>query len=74
MQETRKLRKQQRISGSKLTSREKQTILKSMKALRAVWRGVKLRWEFEHAVRNRMGKEIWSIYNAKYFGIWTFYT
>ena len=33
---SRKLRKQQRISVSTLTSREKQTILKSMKALRAV--------------------------------------
>ena len=32
------------------------------------------RWEFEHVIRNSMGNEIWSIYNDKYFEIWTFYT
>ena len=31
------------------------------------------RWEFEHAVRISMGNEIWSIYNDKYFEIWTSY-
>ena len=43
-----------------------------------MWLGVSLRrnsWEFEHAImRNSMGNEIWSIYNDKYFEIWTFYT
>lgn len=32
------------------------------------------RWEFERVIRNSMGKETWSIYNAKYFDIWKFYT
>ena len=31
-------------------------------------------WEFEHVTKNSMGNEIWSIYNNKYFKIWTFYT
>ena len=31
-------------------------------------------WEFEHVIRNSMGNKIWSIYNNKYFRIWTFYT
>ena len=28
--------------------------------------------KFEHLVRNSMGTKIWSIYNDKYFEIWTF--
>ena len=32
------------------------------------------RWVFEHVIRNSMGNEIWSIYNDKYFEIWTFFT
>ena len=31
-------------------------------------------WEFEHIIKNRMGNEIWSIYNDKYFEILTFNT
>ena len=31
------------------------------------------RWEFEHVIRNSVGKEIWSIYNDEYLKIWTFY-
>ena len=31
-------------------------------------------WEFEHVIRTSMGNKIWSIYNNKYFRIWTFYT
>ena len=31
------------------------------------------RWKFEHVIRNSMEKEIWSIYNGKYFEILTFY-
>ena len=31
------------------------------------------RWKFEHVVRNSMKNEIWSIYNDKYFEVWTFY-
>ena len=31
-------------------------------------------WKLEHVIRNSMGNEIWSIYNDKYFEIWTFYS
>ena len=30
------------------------------------------RQELEHVIRNRIGNEMWSIYNDKYFEIWTF--
>ena len=48
-----------------------------MKASRVVWLGVNLR---EESLRiwtrymDGMGNEIGSIYNDKYFEIWTFYT
>ena len=32
------------------------------------------RWKFEHVIRNSIGNEIWSIYNDKYFKIWTFFS
>ena len=31
------------------------------------------RWKFEHVIRNSIGNEIESIYNHKYFEIWTFH-
>ena len=32
------------------------------------------RWKFEHVIRINMRKEIWSIYNDKYFEVLKFYT
>ena len=47
-----------------------------MKASRVVLRGVwlckePLTW---YVIRNSLGNQIWSIYNAKYSEMWTFYT
>ena len=32
------------------------------------------RWEFKQVIRNGIENEVRSIYNDKYFEIWTFYT
>ena len=34
----------------------------------------RIRWKFEHVIRNSIGDEIWSIYNDNYFEIWTFFS
>ena len=62
-----------RVPGSRLE--KKRTInLWKHHALREVGLSYKRnRWEFEHVARNSMGNEIWSIYNDKYFDMWTFY-
>ena len=67
---------------SKLTSWERRKINSRtrmyffMKGSRVVLRGVRLRDEpLTHCVFwNSLGNEIWSIYNAKYSEMWTFYT
>ena len=46
-----------------------------MKASRVVLRGVWFREKpLTQYVRNSLGNQIWSIYNAKYSEMWTFYT
>ena len=48
-----------------------------MKASRVVWLGVNLREEplgIWSRYKDSMGNEVRSIYNDKYFEIWTFYT
>ena len=60
----------------KLTSQEKANNW-FMKASRVVWLGVNLRAESLRIwtrYMDGMGNEIGSIYNDKYFEIWTFYT
>ena len=60
----------------KLTSREKANDW-FMKASRVVWLGVNLREEplgIWSRYKDSMGNEVRSIYNDKYFEIWTFYT
>ena len=32
------------------------------------------RRKFEHVIKSSMEKEMWSIYNGKYYEIWTFYS
>ena len=67
---------------SKLTSWERRKINSRtrmyyfMKGSRVVLRGVRLREEplTHYVFWNSLGKEIWSIYNAKYSKMWTFYT
>ena len=66
----------------RLTSRERRKINSRthiylfMKASRVVLRVVRLREEplTYYVIRNSLGNEIWSIYNAKYSEMWTFYT
>ena len=67
---------------SKLTSWERRKINSRtrmyhfMKGSRVVLRGVRLREEplTHYVFWNSLGNEIWSIYNAKYSEMWTFYT
>ena len=67
---------------SKLTSWERRKINSRtrmyffMKGSRVVLRDVRLREEplTHYVFWNSLGNEIWSIYNAKYSEMWTFYT
>ena len=63
-------------TGGPSSRLEKKPTINSWKR-NALWDAVlsyeRNRWKFEHVTRNSMKKEIWSIYNGKYFEIWTFY-
>ena len=60
---------------TKLTSREKANDSWKRHALSdSMLRYERSRWEFRQVIRNGIENEIRSIYNDKYFEIWTFYT